>query len=749
LLLPSIFSRYGLLGFDVKLNHYGRDGSLQHSATLRGTEVMVTSNRVIAGYGGIPGAWGDTKLLVLPSGPLGVLGLSEIVGRGVLTKYLGLNMVGPTSRLLTLAGKRQILIHPGESVQVQLQVPDTWRWNALRRIRASAEPIPAAGAPMGVPAIRDGEVAGRISDFTVRVPETFGVLLAHPQSQAVRLIRASALARGTEPLVSDQQLLSRTAKRWGRTAVGNRKGGVRVQTDFLSQPRLFQLVKQYKIPFELTADLLVATQAISHSEKLGQLADPKTPLSIKRIEQFLTSEAGDKWLRRNRALGRTADRRILEGGVPLAAGILALWGGEHLADAVGLDPRQDQVLRFGLVAYVAYGVHRNVTPLWEVHANRMRGRPYDQVRIRNVRVAGETFTQWTFRHRPSLPGAAVSSWSSGALQINPRTLRPLSPENYHRRVPLSRKIENLAALPFRAAWNMGHVLICSAAAAGLAVHLPEGSFLKRYGPEAALFMPDVGRFLAPGLTFQFLENLPVRLAARALAVGFMADMAYMGMRRYALGPEADYENSLNYRAAQLRRDAVDIAPWSFRNIFGFLAPSLSAHLDSHAYGFGKENEYRRLVRRHDLEMPERLKGAVRRETPWISRALSVTPGEVFQTKVSLTSLENDMVSQLEFAHANKLVSERGSLEETAGYLMEQFRGYRLTSEQTYRHLARIRLSQLQDEISQMHVLNRLEGLELQILFDREGKIKPGKEISFLNWLRPEPFADPLWLAVGT
>jgi hypothetical protein len=49
----------------------------------------------------------------------------------------------------------------------------------------------------------------------------------------------------------------------------------------------------------------------------------------------------------------------------------------------------------------------------------------------------------------------------------------------------------------------------------------------------------------------------------------------------------------------------------------------------------------------------------------------------------------------------------------------------------------------------MHVLNRLEGLELQILFDREGKIKPGKEISFLNWLRPEPFADPLWLAVGT
>src|SRR5262249_29456061 len=131
-LLPhAIFNRYGLVGVDITLTRTSLDGKVLERETMPGAEVTVTPNRIIAGVGGVPGAWGETKVIVLPPGPRGVVALTEYIGRGLLTK-LGFNLVGPRRRLWTLSTRRQWLVNPGEQIEVKATVPDTLPWALIR-----------------------------------------------------------------------------------------------------------------------------------------------------------------------------------------------------------------------------------------------------------------------------------------------------------------------------------------------------------------------------------------------------------------------------------------------------------------------------------------------------------------------------------------------------------------------------------------------------------------------------------------
>src|SRR5262249_38139445 len=263
--------------------------------------VTVTPNRIIAGVGGVPGAWGETKVIVLPPGPRGVVALTEYIGRGLLTK-LGFNLVGPRSRLWTLSPRRQWLIQPGERIEVKATVPDTLAWDLIRTYqdfqirmgKAAVETrVPPSGEPMAVPAQQNGDVVSPRSGFSVHAPEFTITKLAAPNSLAVRLARASWLVRREVPMIGDQQMVANQVPGHEPKVLENSPAQRTVRTPFISLPRLRDLMRRYRIAPERAEALLSASQGAQTFEQLERLASEH--LTIETMESWLQSEDGKRW----------------------------------------------------------------------------------------------------------------------------------------------------------------------------------------------------------------------------------------------------------------------------------------------------------------------------------------------------------------------------------------------------------------------------------------------------------------------
>ncbi len=728
-LLPkAMANRYGLLGFDVLLRHYGPDGQLKQEATRRGSEVIVTPNRIMAFVGGVPGAWGETKMIILPPGLGGIAAVSEYIFRGVLTKF-GFNMVGPRSRLRTLSAERQWLVQPGERIDVEIRVPDSMGWDVLRVLRRwnasfrglfnPVPEIPAAGEFLKVPAQLNGDVVAPTSGFTVRDPGVTYEIFADPNALAVRLDRSSAFQGGKVPQISDQKMTESIPNHYP-AVLEDTPENLRVRTPFVSQPRLLDLLKRNRLPSQRGIELLTALARVEERETLSRMGN--RDLSIERAMEFLQTEPGQHWLHNHRGHFPALRERLLQGGVPLAAGIGGMIGGEALADVLGLDPVRNRELRFGLVVYLSHAVNANVAPLWEVAANRRLGRPYDFVRTRFVRGAGELFTQYTLESQSSLRGALGASWRSGALGIEAGVEQALW-----------RRIGGLSALPIRAAWNMGEGLIFSRVTEQLVSSLPEDSVLRRYAPTAAYFLPDVGRLLTPGSTNRLLGTRGMRFASRAFAAGFIGDMAYTGLYRIAHGRRTTYEQWLNHRTAELRRERGEIGWFSLRSIPRIIAPSIADYIDSHDWIFGGDNSARQEMRREDGRQSSLLRDSIRADLPAVLHALNTTEEELFGLEIRLTHLEADMLQQLGDCRGGDLLPENAGFEETAAYLRRQYRGVVRTMEDSRRHLARIHAYQMQQSLVMLHAVDIPDNEVIRGLFDERGRLREGRSDALVRW----------------
>lgn len=597
-LLPhAAMNRYGWLGFDVGIKHFYTDGSLKQSTVNRASELMITPNRLIAKVGGVPGAWGETKVILLPPGGGGVMGLLEYVFRGVATKN-GWNQVSPHHSMKTISADREISLAPGEWLEVETRVPDTLSWKILRwgqelNGRAATElgwiyrtlgigkpgpVIPPAGSLMEIPTILNGDVVTPHARFKVHVPDYSLEQLAHPGSLGVSLARDSALLEGKSPLISDQKLVAHIIPEEGPLSeISDRSQ--RVRTPFLSLRRLDQLLghRDFKINPERISELLSNVQGVEIPTDLRKLADRE--LTVEKIHTYLRSQQD--------LAVKHFGGRLWQQGVPLAAGLGALWGGEILADKFGLDREADREIRFAMMMYLGHAAQANFQPLWEVAINRSLNRPYDFARIRQVRVASEALAQWTYFRHASLGEAIGASWRTGALALETGVRQSLWSMG-----------GRAAMIPARAAWNMGHGLIFSRVTEGLVQAFDAPQPIKDYGPAAAFFLPDAGRILVPRATIGMMSHRGINFGARVFAAGFMADMAFAGWQHAKHGSGATRERRINAVAAELRRRDIGSGLFAWREGLRFLSPTLADHIDSHEYGFGSANVYHRIAEKY-------------------------------------------------------------------------------------------------------------------------------------------------------
>lgn len=731
----AIIHPHTLFGFDLDLKHYDRADNLKRESLIRASEVLVTPNRIIAFAGGIPGSWGETKMVILPAGPRGVVTFLESVSRGLITK-LGINMVGPLSSLRSLPQERKQTIEPGERVEVDIRVPDTLAWDFLRvaQRRTSkwawlgiGEPwpeVPKAGEKISIPGIANGDLlAEPVESFTVRAPEFSISMLAHPDSIAVDVARSSALAKGIHPLINDAQLVGNLGP--SAAILRSDPKSTSVRTPFLSQDRLMELMGRnlYQIPHEAMLDLVSGSAGVSSVDQLHRLGSSET--TVEQVHSFLESPRGEQWLEIHRGNWRGLGTRTLQGGVPLGLGIYTLFKGEDLMDHMGLDREGDRALRFALLMYGAHAVQANVAPLWEVASNRLLGRPWDYARTRNLHIAGETLSQYTLTKHRSLPKALGSSWVRGSLGLEAGVSQSLS-----------RRALKIGAIPLLAAGNMGPGLIASRLTDSMVRGLPEDSWLRNYGPTLAFFTPDIGRILAPRSTFRLLNYKAMRYGGRLFAAGFIGDLAFSGAQRLQHGQGVVRENQLNWRTSELRRESGDIGSLSWRNAVRFIAPSLGAHIDSHDYLFGRENEFRRQIREEEREFSTNLRSQLRATVPKLSALMGKDVAELFAEPVELNSLERQMLRYLETTQEGMIFSADGNLEVSSRRIQRSFSGRHLSEEEAAGHLGRIYLSQLQGALASLISLKSPGDRDLRNLFSIEGQVLSGREEALQRYFVP-------------
>jgi len=282
-------------------------------------------------------------------------------------------------------------------------------------------------------------------------------------------------------------------------------------------------------------------------------------------------------------------------------------------------------------------------------------------------------------------------------------------------------------------------LMLSRLTEALVQDLPGDSTLRNYGPTLAFFAPDVGKILAPRRTFSLLQNRPARFAARAFAVGFIGDMAFTGIQHIRLGEGATRERYVNFRAAQLRRQSGDISSFSWRNVVRFLAPTVGDHVDSHDYLVGQENSYRRDILHQDLELTRQMHSSLREEVPVLVQELGGDWRAVLGESHHLSPLEADIRDHLVHVRLGEDLPQGATLDQTARWIQEEFSGHSLELSQVRRHLARIHLVQIQENLSFLAQSGVPETQTFSQFFNASGHLLPGMEGEFQSWLNPDPF----------
>ena len=167
-----------------------------------------------------------------------------------------------------------------------------------------------------------------------------------------------------------------------------------------------------------------------------------------------------------------------------------------------------------------------------------------------------------------------------------------------------------------------------------------------------------------------------------------------------------------------------------------MAPSLGAHIDSHEYFFGKENEFRRQVREEERSFSSNLRSQLHLTVPYLSDLLEKDVGQLFSDPVELTLVERQMLRYIEATQEGMIFSPEGNMQITALRIRERFSGRRLSEAQVERHLGRIYLSQLHGAVGSLVSMGSPEDRDLRNLFSQEGRVLSGREEALQRYFFP-------------
>lgn len=477
-------------------------------------------------------------------------------------------------------------------------------------------------------------------------------------------------------------------------------------------------------------------------------------IGFERLLAWTQSTEGQRYLSENAP--RMQDRfqgRMLEAGPGLGLGIASLLGAEWAATQIGLDPVKNPHERFMFVVGTSHLVNAGYNNFHEVLMNRFYHRtPFNFATTRMVHGGSRAAVQYSFEARPNwLRAAGASLTRSYGLRggIGGMAMRGT---------------KGLVTLPFRASWNMGPGLMSAALTDRILsegiLELEQGSTARRAIHFGSFFAPDVYRIAYGHRGAAFLRSPAMRVASRAFAAGFIADMGFSAVNRIQNGSDGATRMSMIYQRANELNDAEN-GNW-FTNLgdgaFELVAPQLAAYWDSVEFQ-GLSLRPNRFHRQADREIQEFSQAVETNAQGLLQDRLLRGQGEEdleesFYTRVDMNFLRQENRLQDQEGERNlptslfaeDLAASRQIREEFYAldtpqarrrYLQNRYSGWNLSEADAGLVLDRILVHRVRSDLASVSAMPFQSGNDYQALFDEDGVLREGQEDVLLS----QVFAD--------
>lgn len=547
---PQAIKACGMRGWIVEIEHKGQ------IHRFRAGDVLGSTNRIITGAAGLPGAWGEFKLTVIPNGTAGIVPLLEGIGRGLATKA-GWNLISARHRLRSLPAENQIIIRPGERAIVRFFDVDTnepvrvpWQVNGAAVSRLEELQPGAEKRRRVYEYTHQAEIY--VSPFTVPVrsdPEGFGMLLYHQD----------ALSSG-RPITYRKN-----------------DGSHGAVTPYYPREALRALAARLNIEPSHIPNLIAKAHGVNSPAEFARFETHS--LSMNDLESWARSPEGAAFNRRiyrgpsplapaQDLMGDRLENRLAIHAPGFLLGALTMHGADRLMRRWGVDPNQDPFLHFAGSAILSHGVHQTAGATYGILMNRWKSLPYDVAFSETATLAGQTSTRYIYENSPGLlQSARRASMRSLGFQMGRSSL-------------LLRGAQSVFTVPSRMAWGMGPGL----ASSRMIGSMLEGSDISPEARQnlvaAAFYMPNLNPIISGNRGLALGEGALMRGVNGAFSLGFIADMAFTGLHSLAYGDHAA-EMRWSYHAVSAERERrYNRGFFSAHGITSFFAPELAAWLDS-------------------------------------------------------------------------------------------------------------------------------------------------------------------------
>ncbi|GEM_PF-4131978 len=705
--LPQAIYHYGLLGVEVEIDHHGI------TDRFRVGELMGTASRIVAASGGIPGAWGEFKLLAIPNGLRGVVMMSESMVRGLGTK-LGFNWVGADSVFWTLSSHRQITLRAGEEARIRFFEPQS-------------------GLPIEVPWQVNGDsVPTRVREAKIYVPPLSIPVHAAPNSVAMRLYHADQLRQGLTVYNRDESTFSIYRFLPNPTFITFPQGRQLASSPYYPASDLRNLNSDLGIEASRFPLLIARAHGMKRTIKEARFVE--APQAMNDLQAWIRSEEGKRVVQADRALLEdNFSNRFQVRGIGLLFGMASFYGADRLLQGLGVDPEKDRFLHFNLSACMSYGVNQALTGMGSVIVNRIQGIPYDIAMMESRSVNGLLASRFVYESEPNL----LKAMGLGAL-------RNLGFGGSLRSI-LASGAKGLVTVPVRTAWGMGAGYLSSRTSdLIMRRYFPENDSLRYTANGAAFWLPSLYGVFAGRKAFTVMESSSLKKLTWVASTALVADLVYEGVQNVNGGAKAAYERWVQHRASELKAQKEGRPFLSFSGLLEFLAPEISAWWESRYPFVTEPNEYYKRVKEIDQE-------ALRKAEKDLKEALieQLVEGDEDQYKSksfyetvdldSLTSLaplsevEVRILNQLKLSPRQKEWAQM-DLEQKASYLTHRFSGYHLSSSQAKQMLRRWKWMEIRSIAFALSERAMPGNEKLRSAFDAQGNISTLLHEKILHFL---------------
>ncbi|HKY62902.1 MAG TPA: hypothetical protein VJR29_05720 [bacterium] len=527
--------------------------------------------------------------------------------------------------------------------------------------------------------------------------------------------------------------------------VEDSRGDVRrVDSPVYFQQDVNLLARRLRIMPSRVPHLVAAASMASNGGTLLGISSER--MSFDRLLAWTQSSEGQAHLRNNP--NRYADNlrnRFIEGGPGLTVGVAGMLGAEYLATEIGLDQRTRPHERFMFVTGASHLLNQGTSAVSEVLINRSLGTSFNYVTTRTVQAGGGLALQYGFEARPGLGRALTASLG-----------RSFALEGSGARMAFN-GVRGLAAMPFRAAWGMGPGLMSSAIVdRTIGQAFEEGSTARHVVRMGSFFLPDVYRIALGNRGPAIFSSRGMRVASRAFAAGFIADMMFAGANRLYHGGEGSARMSMIYQRANQLHDADEsFLRRPIDGVFEMVAPQIASWWDSvELTGSGFVPNRHRIqaegeIRAFSLHTSQATDETLRHSLLFGGQGEELTPE--FYSRVDWSSLRGESrlpeVRRIEGrelpvaliaehladpAVRRRLGGEGRDASDPVAYIQNQFRGYDLSRSEVEHALSEIRLHTVRRDLASLNQMQLPENAELGRIFDEHGSLRAGQEHALLG-----------------